>query len=305
MQAEVISALIGAGVGAPAAVVAYVVGRRQALATLTAAQVQIDGSRKQWRDDSRRPAWLAFVRSTDGVNDSIERLIRRQVAPSLILQELLPDANRKLKEVELEGPPEIYEFARKFFSNVNACLILAAMVGPYIASQDKFDYALAEARCDVALQGSGSERLACVIRAHEALQALAAERGRMFCADPPVEMVQLCDVIFGPLVQRASSVNAGLGESIAKITQGFGEATASMMSAAPVATLDAMRKVQECDGFSEKDAAALVFIFGTGGLPVLRRILDGQTEVTRQLRRDFLNATDGYLDGRLPVPRGE
>ncbi|GAO08447.1 hypothetical protein [Streptomyces lydicamycinicus] len=285
--------------------VAYVVGRRQAVATLTAAHVQIDGNRKQWRDDSRRPAWLAFMRSADRLNDSVDRLLRGQVEPSVILEEFLPDAGRKLKEVELEGPSEIYDIAKKFSSSVNGRLVGAAIVGPFISAQGKFDYLLAEARRDVLLQGADSEQAACVIRAHEALQRLAAERRRIGQTDPSVELTQLSDAICAPMVQSVSSVDSGVGESISLLLQGLGGVVVAIYSDVPMEAADAVSKVQECDAFSERDATSLLFTFGTGFLPVLQRLLNDQIEPTRQLRRDFLNATDRYLDGRLPVPRGE
>lgn len=105
MQAEIISALIGAAVAIPTAGVAYIAGR-QATATLAAARTQVEAGRKQWRDDSRRSTWLDFMRFVDDLDGKIGAALREDGTYASVAQDL-SEALEKLTLVEFEGPTEV------------------------------------------------------------------------------------------------------------------------------------------------------------------------------------------------------
>lgn len=305
MQVEVISALIGAAVAIPTAGVAYAVGRHQATATISAVRTQVQGNRRQWRDDSRRSAWLDFMRSGDAMDSAIGAALRSETARTPISQDLIEDFWEKLALVEFEGPTEIYELARRFHRNIVARLAIVTIVGPFLTTQARFDSALAEARQALALSSSPSDQATRVLEAHDALQALAAERATIRVAALPSDAMGLAEAIFAPIVQRVESIHHETGEAIAMITQGLSSVMVSIISATPSIAINATRKVQQCEDFNEGDAAALMFNYGSGSLTLFQAEIDRISNVVRNARDEFLKETDKHLDGRLPVVRSE
>ncbi|MEU0061057.1 hypothetical protein [Streptomyces sp. NPDC006334] len=207
--------------------------------------------------------------------------------------------------MEFEGPTEIYQLARRLHTAITAKLTTTTIVGPFITTQARFDAALADARRDLLVLSPAPDQAARIVEAHEALQALAAERAVINSSTPRGDAMELAEVMFAPIVQRVASINRETGEAVSLVTQGMSRVLIAIVSAAPDIARAAMGKVQQCEGFNEQDAATLIINYGAGILPVFQQEMQRITVSTRAAREAFLRETDKHLDGRLPVLRNE
>lgn len=293
VQAEIIAALIGAAATLPAVGAAYVVGQRAASATLSAAHTQAEANYKQWRDNGRRSTWLAFVRSADEIDNSTDKLIRGDLTYGPSFQGAVSNFYGKLADLEFEGPAQVFDLGKTFHGRIIGRLFAATAVGPFIATQQKFDRALAQAQGEVALSGEdeASAEAICIREAHSALQALAAERGAIAAATPSEELADRTMAVLSPAFQGRA-----LNEGMMMILQGFAHVMASIISSAPALVSDAEQKLSNCQSLNQGDAGGLIFNYATGALPIFERQLREAKEAIRVSRTDFLRKVDEYFN---------
>jgi hypothetical protein len=300
MQVEIVSALIGAAVALPAAGAAYAVGRHQASATVSAALTQVEASQKQWRDNTRRSAWLAFIRVADELNLSTERMFRGDLTYDPAFQEQVANLFTKLADVEFEGPAKIYTLAREIQKNIARRIAFAAIVGPLASAHRKLNLKVAEARRDIALAGpANAPREAIrILETNDTLQALAAEREHIAATPPPEGLVDTNMAMLGPLMQGGEpNLRAGL----AMMAHGMAQVTASAFAAAPTIVAEAHRRLGEC-GFNEGEIGALLFDSASGIRSIFGRDYGELSRTFDGVRDCFLTEADKHLTEPLPVP---
>lgn len=117
--------------------------------------------------------------------------------------------------------------------------------------------------------------------------------------------MEIAKAIFAPLVQRVGSVHHETGENVQTITRGISTIVVAIISTTPNVAMNAMRKVQQCEGFDQRDAAALILNYGAGSLDAFRAEMHRITVSVREARDVFLRETDKHLDDRLPALRDE
>ena len=302
MQVEIISALIGAAVAVPAAGVAYAVGRRQAEATVSAAETQVMASHKQWRDEARRSAWLAFVRSADELAGAADSMARGERSYDDEFHSALSELHEKRASVEFEGPASIYRIARRMDEVLTERLLLSAMIHPFMRAQRKFDRELAEAQRNIAeaAPGAAPPRALLVVEAKDALEELCRERFSTQVEPLPDSVMETAMMLFAPFIQGAG---AGNREAMGMIAQGIVRMLLPSVSAMPTLVVNAQRKLQDCGAFDERDIGGLITLYVSGMATTAEGSLRWFRNSFREVRVAFLKETDKHLESRLPVPR--
>ncbi|QTD98250.1 hypothetical protein [Streptomyces cyanogenus] len=302
MQVEIVSALIGAAVALPAAAAAYAVGRHQAVATISAAHAQVDGSHKQWRDGTRRSAWLAFIRSADELDRAAARLARGTASYDAALHDAIADLDIKLADVEFEGPATIAACGERLRNALFGQLIFSATLGSFVGVQKRFDEALARSRQEVAIAISGEPPVGAlrVIEAHQTLENLSNERPAIAATPPSNDIMELAMMVFSPFIQSGGREHR---ESLTMIAQGVAAIAASAMTATPELFVHATRKLQECRIFDQREVGGIVFNYASGVIPYFEVHVARMREISLALRSEFLRESDKHLDAPLPVTR--
>ncbi|MEU9439653.1 hypothetical protein AB0D42_01735 [Streptomyces sp. NPDC048304] len=300
MQPEVISALIGAAAAIPAAGLAYMVGRRQALATVEAARTQAEAGNKQWRNDNRRSTWLSFTRSIDELNKFAEREMRHGVGPDFTAHEALASIFEKLADVEFEGPASVVNLAQDVHRRLMRKITYGVLSSRFIATQRKFDLAVSEARRDLALSAS-NDTAEKILAAHEALNELASTVASSGCPPPSTHIGGLASTVFAPSIELVDEHHR---EAMANIAEGFARILGTAFTVAPHATLTAVSKLRECGHFSDEERGILIFNYSSEAALAMFKALNRSADADfRSARTAFLDEADKYLDRSLPFPR--
>ncbi|WP_143194861.1 hypothetical protein [Streptomyces sp. CB00316] len=301
MQVETISALIGAAVAIPASGVAYAVGRHQAAATISAARAQVAAGHKQWRDDKRRSAWLAFIRAADDLASKAATMSRGGTPHDPEFESTISEIHNRLADVEFDGPPEIFKIARNVDHILTERLILAAFLRPYMVTQRKFDRMLAEARQEIAVTTSGEvpARSLRIVEANQSLEALPGQLGATSAASPPESAMHTAMMMFAPFIESAGRE---FREPLALIAEGIARIAVSGSVGAPTQFSDAERKLRECEALDQGEIAALLVIHTSHLISILERDLRRSRDLFREARTAFLQETEKHLEARLPVP---
>ncbi|WUW24031.1 hypothetical protein OG521_25975 [Streptomyces sp. NBC_01463] len=302
MQVEVISALIGAAVALPASGVAYAVGRHQAAATISAARTQAAAGQKQWRDNNRRAAWLAFVRSVDEVSEAVDGLVNGRELRGTPMENFAAELKEKLADVEFEGPAEIWRIGQCLVNDLTERALLSVFIRPYANAQHRFDGLLAEAQQGmmISVPSDASNRFRRLIRAGHALEALSGARNTAPSLPPSDSLMETAMLMMSPFIQSAGREAR---EPLSRIARGVVSLVLTATRDTPVPFYEAQRVLRECDEFSDEEIAALLVGNASRMIPSFEGLLGRSRNSFREARRKFIQETDKHLDARLPVRR--
>ncbi|MEV6531682.1 hypothetical protein AB0M86_19180 [Streptomyces sp. NPDC051639] len=298
MQAEVISALIGAAVATPAAAAAYAVGRHQATASVKSAKTQVDGSHHMWRSENQRTTWLAFTEALDGVERVLGRPLDAIASWTEYGAEFIEAATcveNELRKIEFEGPGKIYTLAKQASGKQHALAIIRLQLGPYIAAQEKFDLAVAKARQAQTL-GIGQSMDGTTLEAHTALAAARAEILRNGPVEPPAEIRQMTETAMAPF---SINLDPTSQQIIQNFTQGLAIGLLSIFSSVPQSAVEAKRRLQECTYLSEKERMAILYLSASGVTPIFKRIMDSFNSACKTTRTNFVKEVNRCMGAKL------
>ncbi|MFI0234914.1 hypothetical protein [Streptomyces sp. NPDC017086] len=271
------------------------------MATLSAAHTQVAAEHKQWRDDSRRSAWLAYAQSADEVTSLVSGLVRGDLSYGPECEVTLSSHYQRLSEVEFEVPPEIFAIARQMHDILTQQLLMSAFINPYVVIRRRFDRILAEARSAAAVTPLDELPLRDrrIIESDQALSSLSSRRTHSVEV-PSDALLEAATMTFAPFIQSAGREHR---EALTQMARGVATILLTTISTEPDLYVETQRKLQECGEFDQREIAGLLVDSASLMISTFEgsiRWLKGQSN---QARKAFLRETDKHLSERLPVRR--